>query len=148
MERETGIEPATNSLEGCDSAIELLPPTLLNITQDQAADRPFQRVCATCFLSNLAPPLRLGRSRSSQPGGRIAAPSPAPDLGLEFLPVRTLPGVPDTRSTRESLPSSSGAWSLVSGRPRSNNASTSRARFLPIKIVPAIGRDRQHAEML
>ncbi len=27
MERETGIEPATNSLEGCDSTIELLPRT-------------------------------------------------------------------------------------------------------------------------
>ena len=29
MERETGIEPATNSLEGCDSTTELLPPVLL-----------------------------------------------------------------------------------------------------------------------
>jgi hypothetical protein len=29
MERETGIEPATNSLEGCDSTIELLPQSLL-----------------------------------------------------------------------------------------------------------------------
>ena len=29
MERETGIEPATNSLEGCDSTTELLPPLLL-----------------------------------------------------------------------------------------------------------------------
>ena len=29
MERETGIEPATNSLEGCDSTTELLPPTCL-----------------------------------------------------------------------------------------------------------------------
>ena len=28
MERETGIEPATNSLEGCDSTIELLPLTI------------------------------------------------------------------------------------------------------------------------
>ena len=28
MERETGIEPATNSLEGCDSTTELLPPSL------------------------------------------------------------------------------------------------------------------------
>ena len=27
LERETGIEPATNSLEGCDSTIELLPQT-------------------------------------------------------------------------------------------------------------------------
>jgi hypothetical protein len=25
MERETGIGPATNSLEGCDSTTELLP---------------------------------------------------------------------------------------------------------------------------
>ncbi len=25
MERETGLEPATNSLEGCDSTIELPP---------------------------------------------------------------------------------------------------------------------------
>ena len=30
MERETGIEPATNSLEGCDSTTELLPPTRLS----------------------------------------------------------------------------------------------------------------------
>ena len=29
MERETGIEPATNSLEGCDSTTELLPPSWL-----------------------------------------------------------------------------------------------------------------------
>src|SRR5207248_656992 len=29
MERETGIEPATNSLEGCDSTTELLPPISL-----------------------------------------------------------------------------------------------------------------------
>ena len=28
MERETGFEPATNSLEGCDSTTELLPPSL------------------------------------------------------------------------------------------------------------------------
>ena len=28
MERETGIEPATNSLEGCDSTTELLPPPI------------------------------------------------------------------------------------------------------------------------
>jgi hypothetical protein len=32
MERETGIEPATNSLEGCDSTTELLP-RLLRINQ-------------------------------------------------------------------------------------------------------------------
>ena len=31
MERETGIEPATNSLEGCDSTIELLPRLEVNL---------------------------------------------------------------------------------------------------------------------
>ena len=31
MERETGFEPATNSLEGCDSTPELLP---LNLPQE------------------------------------------------------------------------------------------------------------------
>jgi len=30
LERETGIEPATNSLEGCDSTIELLPPVKIS----------------------------------------------------------------------------------------------------------------------
>ena len=30
LERETGIEPATNSLEGCDSTIELLPPAFIS----------------------------------------------------------------------------------------------------------------------
>ena len=34
MERETGIEPATNSLEGCDSTTELLPPFLLTTSKD------------------------------------------------------------------------------------------------------------------
>jgi hypothetical protein len=31
LERETGIEPATNSLEGCDSTTELLPLSPLRI---------------------------------------------------------------------------------------------------------------------
>jgi hypothetical protein len=35
LERETGIEPATNSLEGCDSTIELLPHSnLFNALDD------------------------------------------------------------------------------------------------------------------
>ena len=29
MERGTGIEPATNSVEGCDSTVELPPPSLV-----------------------------------------------------------------------------------------------------------------------
>ena len=39
MERETGIEPATNSLEGCDSTTELLPParSLTSLASDELA---------------------------------------------------------------------------------------------------------------
>jgi hypothetical protein len=44
LERETGIEPATNSLEGCDSTTELLPPTRsltsLLATAGKPASRP------------------------------------------------------------------------------------------------------------
>ena len=31
LERETGLEPATNSLEGCDSTTELLPPLAITM---------------------------------------------------------------------------------------------------------------------
>ena len=39
LERETGIEPATNSLEGCDSTTELLPPTARCLTQPPTSAR-------------------------------------------------------------------------------------------------------------
>src|SRR5687767_5525787 len=43
MERETGIEPATNSLEGCDSTTELLPPSAsqLRLTRPQFVTNAF-----------------------------------------------------------------------------------------------------------
>ena len=37
LERETGIEPATNSLEGCDSTTELLPPFRKTKSREQRA---------------------------------------------------------------------------------------------------------------
>src|SRR5438132_428297 len=40
LERETGIEPATNSLEGCDSTMELLPPVSLILTASGRGQRP------------------------------------------------------------------------------------------------------------
>src|SRR3954470_18006380 len=39
LERETGIEPATNSLEGCDSTTELLPPTPCSFPAPRATVR-------------------------------------------------------------------------------------------------------------
>src|SRR5262245_10959581 len=45
MERETGIEPATNSLEGCDSTTELLPPSRSRPSLTHAtAGRPASRL--------------------------------------------------------------------------------------------------------
>src|ERR1700681_1491282 len=38
LERETGIEPATNSLEGCDSTTELLPLLPLLLTTLRSLD--------------------------------------------------------------------------------------------------------------
>ena len=56
MERETGIEPATNSLEGCDSTTELLPPTRSPTSPLRAtAGRPAQVTdMLNCLLTFLA----------------------------------------------------------------------------------------------
>jgi hypothetical protein len=73
VERETGIEPATNSLEGCDSTTELLPPTraafaaalrrasppLLSATHlsaDNLAPSARDYPPAICWLANRSPP--------------------------------------------------------------------------------------------
>ena len=58
LERETGIEPATNSLEGCDSTTELLPPGFL--ASGGFGPRPPTRVLARRFR-RLAPIARLTR---------------------------------------------------------------------------------------
>ncbi len=47
MERETGLEPATNSLEGCDSTTELLPP---NSCQSSVVSR-LLLPCILCIYS-------------------------------------------------------------------------------------------------
>ena len=71
LERETGIEPATNSLEGCDSTTELLPPSRLADFADSPlrraspprhfppADSPLQRASPPrCFPDFADSPLR------------------------------------------------------------------------------------------
>src|SRR6059058_6090322 len=62
MERETGIEPATNSLEGCDSTTELLPPTRLTCSLSPRADG---QPAALCSLAGS--PSRLASRRSLAP---------------------------------------------------------------------------------
>src|SRR5262245_39063588 len=67
MERETGIEPATNSLEGCDSTTELLPPSsrsggrVLGPHRSLAGTPPIPSLCA------------------ARPGRSLATSSPAVD---------------------------------------------------------------------
>ena len=54
LERETGIEPATNSLEGCDSTTELLPLTPVAVASHSGGEgrtRTFEAARATDLQS-------------------------------------------------------------------------------------------------
>ena len=53
LERETGIEPATNSLEGCDSTTELLPQKLELMMGLEPMTSPLPRECSTTELHQL-----------------------------------------------------------------------------------------------
>ena len=65
MERETGIEPATNSLEGCDSTTELLPPTRHSISLRRYGGQARFALTPTCPMSRrpLSNPPTVARSR-------------------------------------------------------------------------------------
>src|SRR5262252_6468502 len=76
MERETGIEPATNSLEGCDSTTELLPPTRRPLRLIGASGRPANHV------SNSAAALAAPYRRSFAPL-RIVRLAPAKPVQLK-----------------------------------------------------------------
>src|SRR3954454_8632626 len=68
MERETGIEPATNSLEGCDSTTELLPPTRLtcSLSFRRWAGKPAAFFCRWPAVSGL--PAVVARVRAKDGG--------------------------------------------------------------------------------
>jgi hypothetical protein len=81
LERETGIEPATNSLEGCDSTTELLPPvSQLSITAVSKPQRLKPRLIPTPegtaeavpFHKSFPPAEILRKERS---GFRLRAPA-------------------------------------------------------------------------
>ena len=52
LERETGIEPATNSLEGCDSTTELLP--LKPAVGPQPSDLSKTALPNYCLISSIS----------------------------------------------------------------------------------------------
>ena len=67
LERETGIEPATNSLEGCDSTTELLPPSRLTCSLSLAASAgqsaAFYIAWSRRYSAASRSPLAIGRAK-------------------------------------------------------------------------------------
>ena len=66
MERETGIEPATNSLEGCDSTTELLPPSCSPLTLARTSARQSPPSYSRAARTRPAFQARSPRSRFAQ----------------------------------------------------------------------------------
>jgi hypothetical protein len=69
MERETGIEPATNSLEGCDSTTELLPPPRRSLRPPAVTAGKLDHALAARYLAlrRASPPFFLQPTRRFQP---------------------------------------------------------------------------------
>ncbi len=90
VERETGIEPATNSLEGCDSTTELLPPSCTRYAPHFGGPA---RLCAL-----FASPSRLRRfgtttfafSLPRQPSRLVSVRPPSPS-GLRWTTLSACP---------------------------------------------------------
>ncbi len=116
MERETGIEPATNSLEGCDSTTELLPPAgSPTPPRLPKTDRPRRQARLPSRSSRpFAPRAKSGgegRIRTSEGAGPTDLQSVAFDRSAtspNFLPVsvvtsppRHAPAAGDTASRRQ-----------------------------------------------
>ena len=82
MERETGNEPATNSLEGCHSTTELLPPSSLRdfhlrffeASADRSAGKP-----AVPRLATISPSHSFADPASS---AKFADPASSAKVGL------------------------------------------------------------------
>ncbi len=100
LERETGIEPATNSLEGCDSTTELLPPSrsdyrsLARASAGKPADSPpiarslggQARRIAYCCASSASAAIAASASVHL-----ACQPKPRPRRSASWLP-RSSPG--------------------------------------------------------
>ena len=99
LERETGIEPATNSLEGCDSTTELLPPTRSPASPLRApAGWPATDNPPSCLTAAIAdavvacwPPSSSGRPNRGLPTGARGREAPGSKAGGEGR-IRTSEG--------------------------------------------------------
>ena len=138
LERETGIEPATNSLEGCDSTAELLPPSRSNL-------RLFRRASPLCagasvrhLGSNIGPPIKVRRRRARPSGycgrrlvarGGFEPPKPLGATDLQSVAFDRSATSPILRSARSRNRVSARATAACAGR------LTDRRRTLPQQIV-------------
>ena len=86
LERETGIEPATNSLEGCDSTTELLPPSRLAALRSTHRDSGHARRPSQLPLPH---PSRRRAKRRVPPNTRATKPG-GPALRLAPLAQGTI----------------------------------------------------------
>ena len=116
LERETGIEPATNSLEGCDSTTELLPPTSRSVPRFLAYSHPTRR--GTTLLA----------TRLCWPPTRSAA-SPPPRSSRKKTLEGSLPSPPLFLTDANSLRTAS-AWRRVGGEGRVRTSVATRAADL------------------
>ena len=82
MERETGIEPATNSLEGCDSTTELLPPSCSLPSLSRICDAPARRRTAHLLASQTSVHVhsRAVHVAASRPRGNLRLTCNPPSL--------------------------------------------------------------------
>jgi hypothetical protein len=100
LERETGIEPATNSLEGCDSTTELLPPTPARSLR-RSTRAPTRLPCPSWFLDDAGP---HSASRIAQPRPETPLSTRAHTAKRLAPTTRWLPITFDRRTQREPTP--------------------------------------------
>lgn len=145
MERETGIEPATNSLEGCDSTTELLPPTRRCRAASAWSARP-PCSCASRPSPSLAPtqarqrPSRLTPAVRLRPMGQAKAGGQgrirtSVALGRQIYSLLRLTAPPPARISRASrhlpLDFARGILSLSKGGSQARSRSWPLERHAP-----------------
>ena len=133
MERETGIEPATNSLEGCDSTTELLPPSRHHLRPAATA-----RQAPSSRLARFPARRSVGRTRCAAlvvnrlPPGPAASyqASPANRRRAKRVDQKTQEGSPSppTFSTRRQLSNALENTAVQREAPVTSKSPTRKAR--------------------
>ncbi len=95
LERETGIEPATNSLEGCDSTTELLPRPLFDFRFSISDSASYARPSRWTASTVVNPKSKIQNHKSTRGGqGRIRTPVARKERQVySLLPLTARPPV-------------------------------------------------------